>query len=515
MSSIQSNEHFGGQWRSSANHKVKYTELFPQALLTMTELPDNSLANGKATRIEIVFDITDSGSSTFTCRDNGVGIIDMKKLNRFLTVGSNASSDAYHQYGYGRMAALSKFMPDYESAEWCAKFKFMNGFQQVSSPWNTSELMRDSMIPIIVDDTNRDIGFEWTLKFDASILGEELSDIKNLFAKIKERLTTKYHERIFDRTEFILTVKNGDQIKTESSKANKWKTLEQTIKEHNKKSPKTCCLNCEFEEKYMSIKFNYSEYIVKEPIAPELINNFPTYLSCRSISNQRVFISNDDRLIEARYKPDMDEKTGHGKQNGIIAFLNSNSDEGDYRHLPESSTIKVTFIDGCVNLAGIYKLCIEKKAADKKKAADTKKAASKKTAATKRAVSEKAVEEKAPEEKAVQEKATEEKAMVKPSKKDVTNCEEDECVGEIKHPDVSIPAGNLAAHARDECVGCCAEESLLSSSASSTKEAEWNNNKVKKLLADVFALIHEKCIFETSEEIDSIKRKIMNEYNIV
>ena len=110
------------QWRSWANSEVVYTKDFPAALLTGTELPDNSLAKG-ATRIEWIFDVTNPRAAKFIIRDNASGIENQRSLLRLCKIGSKESSSAYNQYGQGRICALTKFTPIYEAAEWTATFK--------------------------------------------------------------------------------------------------------------------------------------------------------------------------------------------------------------------------------------------------------------------------------------------------------------------------------------------------------------------------------------------------------
>ena len=65
------NEDIHGQWRANAGEKVVYTEDFPAALLCGTEFTDNSLAKGRATRIEWTFDITNPRAGSFKITDNG------------------------------------------------------------------------------------------------------------------------------------------------------------------------------------------------------------------------------------------------------------------------------------------------------------------------------------------------------------------------------------------------------------------------------------------------------------
>ena len=359
------------QWRSWANSEVVYTKDFPAGLLIGTELSDNSLAKG-ATRFEWIFDITNPRTAKFITRDNASGIENQRSLLRLCKIGSKESSSAYNQYGQGRICTLTKFMPIYEDAQWSATFKHCGNpksLSQISHPWRSSDEMQSSMVEIPIDDTNRDIGFEWDITFDAfnpDILGEDLaSDARKLFAKTKERLTTKYSKSVFDKTEFILTVKNGTRLTiTESSRTNKWKTFKQMLEE----LPASCCKTV-FENtfKWKSINARVTEYFLStfpkktEPAAlVALITAFPTF-GTKCENSQRVHISNDGRNIESRPKPEMEGRTVHNHQNGEIVFVETDSTGGDFNHQPTPCTIKVSIKKECENLNGIYKMYRDEK----------------------------------------------------------------------------------------------------------------------------------------------------------
>ena len=396
------------QWRSWANSEVVYTEDFAAALLTGTELSDNSLAKG-ATRFEWIFDITNPRAAKFITRDNASGIENQRSLLRLCKIGSKESSSAYNQYGQGRICALTKFMRNYEAAVWSATFKNCGNpknLSQISHPWRSSDEMQSSMIDIPIDATNHDLGFEWDITFDAlnaDILGEELAcDPRKLFAKTKERLTTKYTRAVFDKTEFVLTVKNATQTITESSRTNKWKTLRQMFEELP-----ASCVKTIYDETFMwkSIQVRVTEYFLltfpktKEPAALVALRKaFPTF-GTRSMSAQRVHISNDGRLIESRPKSEMDSKILHNSDNGGIVFIDTDSTVagGDFNDQPEPCTIKVSIKKECENLKGIYNMYRDEKAA-KEKAEKAAKAAREKAEKAEKAAKEKA--EKAAKEKA-------------------------------------------------------------------------------------------------------------------
>ena len=448
------------QWRSWANSEVVYTEDFPAGLLTGTELPDNSLAKG-ATRFEWIFDITNPHAAKFIARDNGHGIENQRSLLRLCKIGSKESSSAYNQYGQGRICTLTKFARNYEAAVWSATFKNCGNpknLSQISHPWRSSDEMQTSMIDIPIDATNHDLGFEWDITFDASnadILGEELaSDARKLFNKTKERLTTKYSKTVFDKTEFILTVKNATQTITESSRTNKWKTLKQMFEE----LPSSCITTIYNETfKWKSIQVRVTEYLLltfaktKEPAALVALRTaFPTF-GTRSMSAQRVHISNDGRLIESRPKSEMDSKILHNSDNGGIVFIDTDSTVagGDFNDQPEPCTIKVSIKKECENLKGIYKMYRDEK---KRRAEEDRIIAAKEKA-------EKAAKEKA--EKAARaakesaEKAAKEKAMLEAVAKEVSLKKQTKPLTTQKKPHVSsdVEDSLVSVHRKIEVTG--------------------------------------------------------------
>lgn len=369
-------EDIHGQWRANAGEKVVYTEDFPAPILCATEFTDNSTGKGKATRVEITFDIsgsgTESGICTFSHVDNGVGIERVSDLSRFLKFGSTQSSDTYHHYAWGRFRAMTAFMPDYETAQWTIDFRLCNNptvMSRLCQPWSTSEKMQKSMTEIPVTDLNRGTGFNLQLNFKMSIFGELAKpyseDPAILFNKMKERLTTKYSEEVLRTTELILTVKKGSQIIRESSRDNNWKTFEQMLRELSETSPASCQILFDKTLKWKSIQFRATEYfLAKDNTDPAraVARAFPTF-GKRSLECQRVHISNDGRLIESRAKTLLDKRKNlHGYQNGEIVFIDAFAGEsGSFLDQPTPATTKVSIKDDCVNLPGIYQTYLDEK----------------------------------------------------------------------------------------------------------------------------------------------------------
>lgn len=457
-------EYIAASWRCSAKDNVPYTEDFPKALLTITEFLDNSLAKGKATRIEVEFDITDPDAGTIRVRDNGVGIENQSDLLRFCTIGSKDSSDGNHRYAKGRICAMASLMENYETAEWDATFRFDGNstkLNRISNPWSTPEKMQRSMVSIPIDDTNRDIGFEMMIKFIKSILGGDLAtNSQKLFDKTKERFITKYAKAIFEKTEFILTVKNATQTITESSKTHNWKTFEQMCSEEP-----TCEKVFECTIQWESITSTVVEYKLK---SNALQTDFPTF-GTRCIPAQRVHIVNDGRLIESRHKSRMDGGDPHNSKNGEIVFLNSSSIGGDFNDQPEPATVKVSIVDGCKNLEGIYKMYRDEKKrvedAEKKMqekaAAELKKAATelKKAAKLAEAVAASTKKTKAPAAKSIAGGGGAARAITSPSS------------SQQQTPNVVV-ATTDTRESETICVSKCELKKLFAKALSSTTPAE-------------------------------------------
>jgi type II secretory pathway pseudopilin PulG len=362
-SSRNYSEDIHGLWRANAKERVAYTDDFPAQLLCATEFTDNSLAKGKATRIEWTFDITDPHAGIFTITDNGVGIQKVADLNRFLKFGSPSSSDKYHQYAWGRFRGMTAMMPEYEQARWSATFKLCGnpGFlSQVCQPWSAIEKMQQSMVEIPVTDENCNIGLQMKMHFDMSIFGADLakqylSNPQKLFDKTKERLTTKYHQSVFEHTEFVLSVVKDDMNITQSSKTHNWKTLEMMLFELSQTSPATCEIVYSNPLKWKSVDVAPIEFNLKRDHL-ELSKAFPTF-GVRRLGTGRVNIFNDGRLIESRHRYKMEgRKSDHNDFNGQIVFLHSYSDcpGGDFKDQPEPCTTKVSIDENCENLKGIY-----------------------------------------------------------------------------------------------------------------------------------------------------------------
>ena len=364
-SSANYSEDIHGLWRANAKERVAYTNDFPAQLLCATEFTDNSLGKGKATRIEMTFDITHPHAGILTITDNGVGIQKFTDLNRFLKFGSSNSSDKYHQYGWGRFRGMTSIMPDYETARWTATFKLCgnpDSLSQVSQPWSTFEKMGQSIVEIPVTDENYNIGLQMKMHFDMSIFGADhakqyLSNPQKLFDKTKERLTTKYHQSVFEHTEFVLSVVKDDMNITQSSKTHNWKTLETKLFELSQSSPATCEIVYSNSNplKWKSVDVVPIEYNLKRD-HPELSKEFPTF-GVRRLGTGRVNISNDGRLIESRHRYKMEgRKADHNDLNGQIVFLHSYSDcpGGDFKDQPDPCTTKVSIDENCENLKGMY-----------------------------------------------------------------------------------------------------------------------------------------------------------------
>jgi hypothetical protein len=111
------NNDFNGLWCASANEGVPYSEDFPEALLVLPEFIDGALGAGQASIIDIKFNITNPNKCELIINDNGKGLISEKRMKAWSSkdIGDNKKENIY---GHGSKKALTKFAPDYASAEW-------------------------------------------------------------------------------------------------------------------------------------------------------------------------------------------------------------------------------------------------------------------------------------------------------------------------------------------------------------------------------------------------------------
>jgi len=345
------NEQYKALWRASASEAVPYTDDFPEPLLILPELTDGSIGKGKATKIEIEFDITNPEKVYVTHRDNGRGI-SSSELPRLFSWANSKSSSSEHRYGHGSKKALTKISPDYDTAEFRLLFKMIGQLHSITGPWDDFQKMAESVKVVEHTESNQNIGFEWMMNSDMGIFGEKrelYKDPRNLFLAMKEVLTSRYNAYHFDNCEYVLSVKCGPEFISESSKTNSWKTLEQMLDESKNATQKY-----KFSFPWKSVTVDYTEYKLSRN-DDTISEAFPTY-GVRSIPASRCHIANDGRFIEPMRAERFEKRKLHNSMNRTIAFINVRSSEDDsesYKDQPVPCTTKVSFQEQCPNLNGI------------------------------------------------------------------------------------------------------------------------------------------------------------------
>ena len=172
--SVSTNE-YQGLWRASANEGVPYSEDFPEALLVLPEFIDGALGAGNASKIDIIFNITNPKECDLIVNDNGKGLVSEKRMKDWSSkeIGNNETENIY---GHGSKKALTKFIPDYVNAKWTLSWRkqdkrgLSGALNILSSPFNGLDTKHTE------DDENDDTcpihGTCWNIKFDISVLGK-------------------------------------------------------------------------------------------------------------------------------------------------------------------------------------------------------------------------------------------------------------------------------------------------------------------------------------------------------
>ena len=350
--------HFKSLWRSSANEAVAYSDDFSEALLVLPELIDGSLGDGKATEINIKFDITNSKSSILIVSDNGIGITSVKRL---LDWASTNSASTEHVYGHGSKKCLTKFMPNYDDAKWSVKWRKVDkrgvcsSLNIVHSPFLGSQTKHDE------DETDEttlmNSGTEWTINFDSSIL--KLSNVepeKDLLNQLRELFNTRYETSYYNKFTINIEIVNRSIKICENSNSGKWLTLKQELDKDKKNISNI--LNKEFVIEYIDdinkntniINISIQFYKIISDGRKFKLKNFPVF-GCKNMKGTRVHIGLKGRYIESMPFHNFMNKEIHNSDNGNIIFINFYSNNNV---LPTPCTTKVKFQEECP----IFKKCL-------------------------------------------------------------------------------------------------------------------------------------------------------------
>ena len=328
-------KHFNALWRSSANEGVPYSEDFPEALLTLPEFIDGALGAGKASQVDITFDITNKDKCILIVEDNGVGITSVNRITRWAAaeIGDNLTENIY---GHGSKKALTKFCPDYNDADWTLEWRKKGNLNKLTAPFLGKETNH-------IDDndedetTCKDNGTKWTVNFKNSVLGK-YNTPKKLMPALEEIIRTRYEPSDYHEYTININVINGSEEIKESSSS--WKSLKETldfeitfgnvIKTHEKEIQVD-----NTTVKFVSYKITADGRKYKGPL-----DRFPKY-GCKNMNSTRVHISRLGRYIEHMPYSKFLSKESHNSMNGQIGFIQF------YGVLPKPCTTKVKFFEEC------------------------------------------------------------------------------------------------------------------------------------------------------------------------
>ena len=328
-------QHFNALWRSSANEGVPYSDDFPEALLTLPEFIDGALGAGKASRVDITFDITHKDKCVLIVEDNGVGITSVNRITRWAAaeIGDNLTENIY---GHGSKKALTKFCPNYNDADWTLEWRKKGNLNKLTAPFLGKETNH-------IDDndedetTCKDNGTKWTVNFTISVLGK-YNTPKELMLALEEIIRTRYEPSDYHEYTINVNVINGSEEIKESSSS--WPSLKETldieitlgnvIKTHEK----------EIQVDNTTVKFVSYKITADGRKYKGELNRFPTYGS-KNMNSTRVHISRLGRYIEHMPYSKFLGIESHNSKNGQIGFIQCSGE------LPKPCTTKVKFFEEC------------------------------------------------------------------------------------------------------------------------------------------------------------------------
>ena len=348
-------EDYNAQWRASAHEAVPYTEDLPECLSVFPELLDGAIGQGKAPKVTIEIELNET-TGILKVIDNGKGVTNPKRL---LTWASKQSTELHHRYGHGSKKCLTKWSKDYSTAKWYVRFRTCDKRGKYSSLTTFKAPFRgldDNGEEDAEDETTLiPSGTEWCIDFNRSILGN-FNSAQELLNIIKEIIRTRYSAKYLSTTEFIITVKEGDKIITESSKdsTKNWKTFEECLQDEITNG-NAVIINNTVHPFNDGINMRYTLYHLKinGNLRFDLKLEFPTY-GAKNIKCARLHIALDGRTIEIPYiwKFFRGREGPHNDYNGLFGIVNFEG-IGDspiiFDSMPTPCTTKVSFYNNCPN----------------------------------------------------------------------------------------------------------------------------------------------------------------------
>ena len=331
---------YNGLWRSSAMEKHPYTEDFPEALLVLPELIDGALSHGKATDVWIQFTITPTGG-ILRIKDLGRGLWNE---TRFLSWAASTSLTTSHRNGHGHKKAMTKFAPDFKTADWQVRYRkagcnlvtLRGPFLGSRTPKTESDDDQTTLMPS---------GTETEIKFDPASVLERFADPARLQAGLKELIQTRYSETTLEAVTFHITINytteaGESKCLRSDSRAENWHSFRWHVENGvDAGYIRAMREDEEHESNGAPWKLSIFKILPKGSQSFALKKEFPTY-GQKNEECQRVYISLKDRMIEAAHLYRFLNRKRDNHDNGFIVFVEFTSDE--LAKQPQPSTTKVS-----------------------------------------------------------------------------------------------------------------------------------------------------------------------------
>ncbi len=338
-------EEYESLWRQSANESIRYTDDFPAPFLVLPELYDGSLAQGQATHIHTRIVFESQVKAILTVEEIG-GAKGIQNQSRFLSWAAPTSADLTHRYGHGSKKMMSKWMPDYKTANWQVLTRTKDKRGSISSlkTYSAPYLGLATKVDEDPDDneTLMECGTCWKLEFNPQILKTKQQKLppsaKELVEAIRELICSRFSQDTLNRCQFSVEVQKDG--KTESTNSRTWESLQVALEKEVEKN------TARKRVRFIQGSLTYEEYELLDD--KNIRKAFPRY-GKRGMGSSRVHIGLNGRFIEPKYYYLMlGRQTNHNDCNGLIGFANFvESADVSFEQLPTPCTTKVSFLETC------------------------------------------------------------------------------------------------------------------------------------------------------------------------
>lgn len=341
-------DHFQGLWRLSAKESVLYNDDFPEPLLVLPELWDGAIGQGTATTVITTIRQLSDDVWEGSVEDNGGGIRNERRLKSW---AAPKSVDNIHRNGHGSKKALTKFMPEYESAEWGCEWRGTRNpnLQRMKGPF----LGEDT----ITEEDETDVttlmphGTRWWWRFDPSVLKLNTADgaksrnfrsFSTLMSSLRELVRTRYKDELLARVDFqFRLIPSTESPLTESSRTLGWRSFHWHVANSGDAEK---ILHHELSIEGGTRIFDYYQITAKGNTSYSLKTEFPFY-GQKNMRSSRIHTSLDGRMIEAiPVHRIFGREAPHNDFNGFIGFVDFKpATPDDFEKMPQPAATKVSF----------------------------------------------------------------------------------------------------------------------------------------------------------------------------